>query len=405
MKIGIVTNLYPPYFRGGAENVIVRTVAELLSQGHDVFIIAGAPKSVAGRGAVLDRSSTERVYRFYPRNIYFTLDDHKYPWPVRLLWHVIDGLCRSSLNILEGILRAEDPDVIITHNLKGMGLCIPQLIRGVDKPHIHVVHDLQLLIPSGLMLFGKEQRNIIARFADVLYARFCHRRFGSPDVVIFPSQYLATMYGAAGFFPKSHCVMLPNPAPDYKNVAKSGRSEGVLRLLFLGQLESHKGLVFLLEALRKYTGEVRLLIAGDGTLRSYVEDCAKEDKRLTYLGYMSREDIPRVISSVDAIVVPSLCYENSPTVIYESLQTGIPVLAARIGGVGELITEGETGFLFSPNDEQDLLRVIEKMNSHKDDFAQHRERMRAAVAPYALQAYVQKLSALIDQACALHNRR
>ena len=45
MKIGIVTNLYPPFARGGAENVIVRTVEQLLGLGHDIFIITGQPKN------------------------------------------------------------------------------------------------------------------------------------------------------------------------------------------------------------------------------------------------------------------------------------------------------------------------------------------------------------------------
>ncbi|MDQ5952614.1 MAG: hypothetical protein QG626_743 [Patescibacteria group bacterium] len=48
MKIGIITNLYPPHTRGGAENVIVRTVGQLLALGHDVFVITGQPKRLGG---------------------------------------------------------------------------------------------------------------------------------------------------------------------------------------------------------------------------------------------------------------------------------------------------------------------------------------------------------------------
>ncbi|RMD51868.1 hypothetical protein D6827_01270, partial [Candidatus Parcubacteria bacterium] len=68
MKIGIVTNLYPPFQRGGAEYVVVRTVESLLDAGHDVFVITGKPKKNTSTisGFV---STEERVYRFVPRNI------------------------------------------------------------------------------------------------------------------------------------------------------------------------------------------------------------------------------------------------------------------------------------------------------------------------------------------------
>src|SRR5690349_15997645 len=116
MKIGIVTNLYPPYARGGAENVIVRTVEELLARGHEVFVITGQPRR-QGRGVQVDNSSPERIYRFFPRNVYFTTDDYHYPWPVRLLWHVIDTLSWSGASAVRDVLHREAPDIVVTHNL------------------------------------------------------------------------------------------------------------------------------------------------------------------------------------------------------------------------------------------------------------------------------------------------
>ncbi len=95
MKIGIITNLYPPYVRGGAEQVVVRTVEALTEAGHDVFVITSRPTSA--KGVVRDTVTTERVYRFFPRNIYFMLKAHKFPWIIRLVWHIIDGLCPCSV--------------------------------------------------------------------------------------------------------------------------------------------------------------------------------------------------------------------------------------------------------------------------------------------------------------------
>ena len=60
------------------------------------------------------------------------------------------------------------------------------------------------------------------------------------------------------------------------------------------------------------------------------------------------------------MIVPSLCYENSPTVIYEAFSQGVPVIAADIGGVAELVKEGETGFVFEADSTDSLLKAIKK---------------------------------------------
>ena len=58
------------------------------------------------------------------------------------------------------------------------------------------------------------------------------------------------------------------------------------------------------------------------------------------------------------LVVPSVCYENSPFSIIEAHCNGTPVIGARIGGIPELIDEGKNGLLFKSGDEHDLLNVI-----------------------------------------------
>lgn len=389
MRIGIITNLYPPHIRGGAENVIVRTVGELLSLGHDVFVITGQPRK-EGRDVKLDRSSTERIYRFFPKNIYFTLQDYQYPAFIRLFWHIIDAFSRDGAAKVEMILKDEQPDIVITHNLKGIGLNIPSVIRKLNIPHVHVVHDLQLIVPSGLLMLGHEREPWFAKIPYAIYRAICRRKIGNPDLVISPSHYLERMYKNAGFFKKTTLSVMPNPAPKYDNTLQHGRAQGPLKLLCLGQLGAHKGLLFLLSALEKYPGDIRLLLAGDGPLRKFVEEKSAADKRITYLGYMPPQEVVKLFGVADAVVVPSICYENSPTVIYEGLQAGIPILAARIGGVGELIQEGKNGYLFTPGDERDFCRALELLDLKKETFATSREEIRNTVHDYSLDSYAKR---------------
>lgn len=396
MKIGIITNLYPPHARGGAENVIVRTVGQLIEMGHDVFVITGQPKR-GGRALMIDRSSTERIYRFFPPNVYFTLDDYKQLWMVRLLWHVIDAFSPAPGRIVGEILDEEKPDVVFTHNLKGLGLSIPRALQRRGIPHIHVLHDLQLIIPSGLLIAGREFQLTLFKPMYAIYRAVCRWRLGQPNMVISPSQFIIDQYSLYGFFRGIPFLMQPNPTPNFRTVERTDRSRGPLKLLFVGQLGEHKGIGFLLDALKNVKTNIELMVVGEGPMSGLVQKRAEEDPRILHLGYMPPGELMKCYGVADALVVPSLCYENSPTVIYEALNAGIPVLASRIGGVGELIREGETGYLFSPGVQDDFIRVLEELDRRRDEFAANRDAIKATVAPYSLDKYAQHLIAFAER--------
>lgn len=399
MKICIITNLYPPYARGGAENVIVRTVGQLVAMGHDVFLITGQPRR-GGKALMVDRSSSERIYRFFPPNLYFTLDDHKQLWLTRLFWHMIDAFSPAPGRIVGEILDEEKPDVVITHNLKGIGLSIPRAIQRRGIPHMHVLHDLQLIIPSGLLIAGREYQLTLFKPMYAVYRTICRWMMGTADMAISPSQFIIDQYSLYGFFRGRPFLMQPNPTPNFRSVARESRGGGPLKLLFVGQLGEHKGIAFLLDALKDVKTNVELMVVGEGPLSGLVQKRAQADKRIMHLGFMPPGELMKCYGVADALVVPSLCYENSPTVIYEALNAGIPVLASRIGGVGELIREGETGYLFSPGVKEDFLRVLEELEKRRGEFAANREKICATVAPYSLEKYADRLIELAQRVIA-----
>ncbi len=396
MKIGIITNLYPPYARGGAEYVIVRTVEALTAKGHDVFVVTTGPKSITAKGE-LDLNATERVYRYFPPNIYHVLDDYKYSWPIRFIWHVIDAFSTYSAWKISRILREEKPDVVITHNLKGIGFQIPQMIQRLNIPHVQIVHDLQLIYPSGLLFAGKERQPTLLRPLYFIYRFLCRAFFGIPDLVIFPSEYLKSVYLNNKFFQNSEKIVMPNPAPKFQLAHRTKTMSDTLRLLFVGQLEEHKGIRFLLKSFQKLDIKSRLIIAGEGYYKKYVNKIAVPSPNILYLGFVTTEQLVSVLNTVDALVVPSLCYENSPTVIYESLQAGIPVLASDIGGVGELVKNGVNGFLFKPGDTEDFIRATKELNSKNDYFFDNQQGIADTVAPFALDIYTENLLKILQK--------
>lgn len=394
MKIGIITNLYPPFQRGGAEYVVIRTVEALLDAGHEVFVITGRAKKDFPISTFIN--SPERVYRFVPKNIYFILSDNRYWWPIRLLWHTIDAFSFFDPRYVASVLAQEKPDVVITHNLKGIGLRIPQAIKKLAIPHVHVVHDLQLIYPSGLLLAGEENVPFFIRPFYAVYRYVCRWAFAGPAVVIFPSDYLLRMYEHYDFFRNAERVCVPNPAPKFTPKIRTERLSGILRILFIGQLELHKGIRKLFEAFSGLDIDATLIVAGEGTELKFVKDKAKNDPRITYIGYVSTEQLLNCLDIADALIVPSLCYENSPTVIYEALQAGVPVLAADIGGVGELVQNGKNGFLFKPGDVRAMRVAIKQMNDQKDRFGKMQNEIRRSVENFSIDLYLQKLVLLLQ---------
>jgi glycosyltransferase involved in cell wall biosynthesis len=240
MKICLIHSLYQPYTRGGAEVVVEIISRELLALGHEVVLIT------IGRKNMITREGRLTIYRLAPFNVFSFLDINQRPIWLRFLWHPLDVFNLSSYFSVKKILLKEKPAVVMTHNLKGLGYLIPKAIRRSGIRHWHTVHDVQLSRPSGLILFGQEKPFLIL---DKMYEKTVRRLFGNPDVVISPSRWLLGYYQARGFFYESKKVVMPNPVV-FKKVEKlenQNRPDKKINLLFVGQLEKFKGIIFLLK--------------------------------------------------------------------------------------------------------------------------------------------------------------
>jgi len=400
MKIGIVSNLYPPISRGGAEQIARRIATELYKRGHDVFVFSSMPYE--GIRSLFTEQLTarhgENVYRMYPMNLYHVLNDYKFPFLVRALWHVIDTHASFSRKALKRIIEREQPDVILTHNLKGLGLQTARAIRESGVRHVHTLHDIQLSVPSGLLIHGKEKSWLNRSFLRKGYEKQVQKIFGSPDIVISPSRFLAKFYLDRNFFPDSQIEIMPNLVPNLELIERAPLNEGgPLRILFVGQLERHKGILFLLETLNKSNIPFVLHVAGEGSLSEHVDKWVSRDSKVLYHGFVSLKHLFELFALVDVTVVPSLCYENSPTVIYESFKAGIPVIAADIGGVGELIEHGENGFLFEPGNKEALISTLKRFVEHRRQFRENASAITKTVEQFSIKNYIDKLEELIER--------
>jgi glycosyltransferase involved in cell wall biosynthesis len=200
--------------------------------------------------------------------------------------------------------------------------------------------------------------------------------------IFCPSAYLLGIAVRWGLDPARMSV-LPNPAPELPPLPPAAEVRADLGLDgpvlgFAGRLTPQKALDVALAAVSAVSG-VTLVVLGDGPERASLERRAGElglDGRVRFLGSAARSDVLRLFRGCDAALLSS-AWENFPHTVVEALAVGTPVLATAVGGVPEVVHDGENGLLVPPGDPVALGEAIARF------FAEPglRERLAAAAAP------------------------
>ena len=125
--------------------------------------------------------------------------------------------------------------------------------------------------------------------------------------------------------------------------------------LYYGRLSHEKGVDTLLEVFSKHP-ELMLKVVGTGPREEKLKRTATENIR--FLGYRSGGELAELVRSARFVCVPSEWYENNPMTIVEAYSMGVPVIGANIGGIPEIVEEGQTGFLFESGVAQSLEKAL-----------------------------------------------
>jgi len=137
-----------------------------------------------------------------------------------------------------------------------------------------------------------------------------------------------------------------------------------LQIGFVGTLVWHKGVHILIEAARRLRGQYEVQLHGDTTVfPNYSAELRKASAGLpvVFREGFDRDRLDDVYGGLDVLVVPSLWPENSPLVIHEAFMHGVPVVAARVGGVPELVRHDVNGFLYEPFDAELLAASLQRV--------------------------------------------
>ncbi|MCC6639014.1 glycosyltransferase [Candidatus Falkowbacteria bacterium] len=385
MKIFLINSLYHPDTRGGAE-VVTHTVARaLVSRGHKVHVIA------LGRfDEVVHDDDGVTVHRIKPRMPINFIDLPKSNILVRLVFHMYNMFSLATSDEVMKILREQQPELVLTHNIIGMGY---RLLSRISKEfkHAHTVHDVQYAYPSGLLYWHHPKESFFKKILFVMYVALMKRILSGVKYVVSPSQWLLSYYEQYGYFAHAHKKVIRNSIDLHREYVEKSYN-GVYACI--GQVSEHKGVKLLIEAFEifhdKYP-EVKLIIVGDGALLSELKT-RYPLSWIHFAGRISNDQLPsKVFDNISYNVLASLVFENSPGTPYEGFANSTPVIVPRIGGAAELVQEGVTGFIFEPGDRESLVGALEKSYLSQNKYHWMAMQGRAFIESCSTDEYVRQI--------------
>lgn len=207
------------------------------------------------------------------------------------------------------------------------------------------------------------------------------------DVFVALTEFAAARFAREGI-PRERIVVNPNFVDSTAAVSAGGGGYAI----FVARLSQEKGVGLLLRAWRDLR-DIPLKVVGDGPLFEQAMATARADGLpVEFLGMRPREEAIELIGNADLQVIASEWFEGLPLVAVESYARGTPVVASRIGGLTELVLDGETGLHFAAGDPASLAGQVRRLWNDPVLRARMRRGARACFeAKYTPQLALQRL--------------
>ena len=374
MRILMLTQFYPPIIGGGA--IHVQTLSkELASRGHHVVVItlrhAGQPARESDGGVQVYRigSSLQRLpWLFKDKGKQYS---PPFPDPEALL-------------AMRRIIRQERPEIVHAHNWL-LDSFLP--LKPWSRAKVVVtLHNYGLLCVKTTMLY----RDTLCAGPGFSKCLGCASQFYGPakgvptvlgnqvmsvfrrnlvDMFLPVSQAVATGNDLVGS--QLPFQVIHNFIPDDPGMS-SGDIEPYLEqlpgsdyLLFVGALNRQKGLDVLLRAYSGLTDAPPLVLIGY-TSPEWIELSKNCPDNVFVFQNWPRAAVMGAWRRSMLGLLPSVSQESCPTVIMEAMSEARPVIASRIGGIPDLVDDGQTGLLVEPGDPSALRQAIQQLTANPD---------------------------------------
>jgi len=373
MRILVVHNRYQ--YSGGEDAVVRDEVGLLLHHGHSIELLKQDNDAIVGiRGKLIASASV-----FYSAH---------------------------SRKRMKDAIHDFQPDIIHVHNWFPM--LSPSIVMEADSagvPIVQTLHNYRMLCANGLLYRnGSVCTDCIGKsfpIAGIEHGCYRGSRVGSGIVTAaYAFHRLAHTWDCVDLFIAvsgfERDVLVRSGMAADKIVVKQNfvgsdtwmnETNKESFALFVGRLSPEKGIRTLLAAWNSGRIPLPLKIIGDGPMIDEVRSCTASNISVEYLGAQLPKAVYREMARARFLVFPSEWYETFGRTVIEAFAQGTPVLAADLGGVRELVKEGETGFLFPPGNVDALVAGASRFPIGGDY-----ERMRLNCRNLFLSKYTDKIN-------------
>ncbi len=367
MKIALVSP-YDFAYPGGVVNHISALERYFTKLGHTVKVIAPASRAVSAFGD-----------RFIPIGK---------PRPIP----VSGSIARITISLhlaptIKAVLERENFDIIHLHEPFMPMLC-SAVLRFSNTANIgtfHACHGTFLGRPG--YHFGRPITTIMLKRRA--------RKLDGKIAVSKPAMEFASKYVPGYYNIIPNGIDLEHFSPNISPIDTF--CDGKLNILFVGRLESRKGLNYLLKAYQQVKREIsnsRLIIVGPGTRlrKKYEKQVARSGlKDVVFVGYVAYDELPRYYKTADIFCAPATGRESFGIVLLEAMAVGKPIVASNIEGYASVMTHGVEGLLVPPKDDKALAQSLVSLLTNESLRREMAGRARLEAMEYSWEHIAQKV--------------
>ncbi len=198
-----------------------------------------------------------------------------------------------------------------------------------------------------------------------MYAHDARHIYQRVNAFVAPSRFLQAKIAASGI-PPARIHHIPTFVDVSRFQPRPAHEPPGDYMLYFGRIAPEKGLSVLLEAyalLGPSAPALWLMGRAEATEEAKLRAlCAKLHlTNVRFLGPKSGDEMLGIIQHARFAIVPSVCYDNTPNAVYEAFACGLPVVASKIGGLPEQVTDGREGLLFAPHDAADCAQQLQRL--------------------------------------------
>ncbi|MFX0186770.1 MAG: glycosyltransferase family 4 protein [Candidatus Hodarchaeota archaeon] len=262
------------------------------------------------------------------------------------------------------------------------------------------LHSKKEKIPLLIWLGGNERKALLSKYKKNIFTLLLSKLLVLYEIIILKSANFVFPVTEELFeLTEKRNIKNKFLSPNYVNLEKfkdkkpetTSNSNNKIKILFVGRFEKEKGVKLLIKAFKillEKNANLELIMAGDGSLRGWIEDYLYKYKikNVNLLGWIHHDNLPDIYNSADVFVLPSYT-EGSPASLIEAMSCGTASIATAVGDTQKIIKNEYNGILIPPGNIKKLIEAIQNLLDQANLLDKFSKNGRSSIINYTKSYY------------------